>query len=98
MEHLWSQADASGGNRWQMRRARKRLKQAETVAVGCDQLPRGPDGKEGVDGSSPLEGSRRSPGNPGFFRRRGFANRAICGGCGAVVEQSDEKRLDFVVL
>jgi len=61
MEHLWSQADATGGNRWQMRRARKRLKQAETVAVGCDQLPRGPDGKEGVDGSSPSEGSAKTP-------------------------------------
>jgi len=48
MEHLWSQADATGDNRWQMRTARKRLKQAETVAVGCDQLPRGPDGKESM--------------------------------------------------
>jgi hypothetical protein len=28
MEHLWSPAGATGGNRWQMGRARKPLKQA----------------------------------------------------------------------
>ncbi len=53
MERLWSRAVAIGGNRWQMGRRRKRLKQAKTVAVGCDRLPPGPYGKEGVDGSSP---------------------------------------------
>src|SRR5919198_1504948 len=56
MERLWSRAVATGGNRWQMRRRRKRPKEAKTVAVGCDQLPPGPHGKEGVDGSSPSEG------------------------------------------
>ncbi len=45
MEHLWSQAGATGGNRSQMRQSRKRLKQA-------NRQP----GKEGVDGSSPSEG------------------------------------------
>jgi hypothetical protein len=49
MEHLWSQAVATDGNPWQMAREEKRLKQAKTVAIGCD-------GKEGVDGSSPSEG------------------------------------------
>src|SRR6266511_347045 len=49
MERLWSPAVATGGNRWQVGRPRRRLKQAKTVAVGCD-------GKEGVDGSSPSEG------------------------------------------
>jgi hypothetical protein len=63
MEHLWSQADATVGNRLQMTRARKWLKQGETVAVGCDRLPRGPDGKEGVDGSSPSECYSKSPAN-----------------------------------
>jgi hypothetical protein len=48
---------ATSGNRWQMGTPRKRLKQAETVAIGCDQLPQGPHGKEGVSGSSPEEGS-----------------------------------------
>ena len=35
--------------------AAKRLEQAKTVAVGCDWLPIGAHGKEGVDGSSPSE-------------------------------------------
>jgi hypothetical protein len=56
MERLWSLAVATSGNRWQMRRARKRRNQAKTVAMGCDQLPRPQNGKEGVDGSSPSEG------------------------------------------
>jgi hypothetical protein len=61
MERLWSLAVATSGNRWQMGTPRKRLKQAETVAIGCDQLPQGPDGKEGVDGSSPSEGFTVQP-------------------------------------
>jgi hypothetical protein len=56
MEHLWSRAVATGGNRWQMGLPRKRLEQAKTVAMGCDQLPGPQNGKEGVDGSSPSEG------------------------------------------
>jgi hypothetical protein len=48
MEHLWSPAVATGGNRWQMERPRKRLKKAKTVAVGCDQLPEAFHGKQGV--------------------------------------------------
>jgi hypothetical protein len=51
--------EPSGRNQWQPvanAEARKRLKQAKTVAVGCDQLPWDLDGKEGVDGSSPSEG------------------------------------------
>jgi hypothetical protein len=39
MEPLWSPAVATGGNPWQMRTPGKRLKEAKTVAVGCDQLP-----------------------------------------------------------
>jgi hypothetical protein len=46
MEHLWSPAVATGGNRWQMERPRKRLKKAKTVAVGCDQLPEAFHAKE----------------------------------------------------
>jgi hypothetical protein len=34
VEHLWSRAGANGGNRWQMRQARKRLKQADPQPVG----------------------------------------------------------------
>jgi hypothetical protein len=58
MEPLWSQAGATSGNQWQTLRAQKPPKQAKTVATGCHQLPIGAHGKEGVDGSSPSEGSR----------------------------------------
>jgi hypothetical protein len=61
MEHLWSPAVATDGSRWQLHRLRKRLKQAKAVATGCDQLPIGSHGKEGVDGSSPSEGSAKDP-------------------------------------
>jgi hypothetical protein len=40
-------AGATGGKRWQMERLRKRLKQAKTVAAGCDRLPETFHGKEG---------------------------------------------------
>ncbi len=50
----------TSGNRSQMGRPRKRLEQAKTVATGCDQLPIGAHGKEGVSGSSPEEGSAKS--------------------------------------
>ena len=84
--------EPSGRNPWQPVAnggTRKRLKQAKTVAVGCDQLPIGAHGKEGVDGSSPSEGSsqRKIPGNRGFmlskqhhgapphYRRDGYSAR-----------------------
>jgi hypothetical protein len=54
-------AVATGGNRWQTQQRRKRLKSAETVAVGCDRLPIGAHGNEGVDGSSPSEGLAKVP-------------------------------------
>ena len=44
--------EPSGRNRWQRVAndpSRTPLKQAETVAVGCDRLPRKCHGKEGVD-------------------------------------------------
>src|SRR5919201_5466604 len=61
MEPLWSPVVATGGNQWQIESPRKRQKQAETVAVGCDRLPIGAHGKEGVSGSSPEEGSGKDP-------------------------------------
>ena len=66
MEPLWSPVVATSGNRWQMRQLRNRLKQAKTVAVGCDRLPRERHGKEGVDGSSPSEGFYEVPANRVF--------------------------------
>jgi hypothetical protein len=50
----WSQPVAN-------RTASKRLIQAKTVAVRCDQLPESSHGKEGVSGSSPEEGSAKAP-------------------------------------
>jgi hypothetical protein len=61
MEPFWSRAVATGGKRWRMERLSKWLRQAETVDMGCDQLPESFHGKEGVDGSSPLEGSAKAP-------------------------------------
>ena len=61
MEPLWSPVVATGGNSSQIGRPRKPRKQAETVAVGCDQLPQQAHGKEGVDGSSPSEGFSEAP-------------------------------------
>jgi hypothetical protein len=54
--------EPSGRNRWQpvaIARPGKSRKEGKTVAVGCDQLPKSFHGKEGVDGSSPSEGSAR---------------------------------------
>jgi len=55
MERLWSLAGAISGNRWQMAGPRKRRNQAKTGATGCDQLPTGSHGKEGVDRARPFE-------------------------------------------
>ena len=59
MKPLWSPVVATVGNRWQITQARERRNQAKTVAAGCDQLPFAAHGKEGVDGSSPSEGSAK---------------------------------------
>ena len=48
MEPLWSPVVANSGNQSQIGRARNRQKQAETVAVSCDQLPETFHGKERV--------------------------------------------------
>ena len=48
-----------GRNQWQPLangKAEETAQIGETVAVGCDRLPIGAHGKEGVDGSSPSEG------------------------------------------
>jgi hypothetical protein len=61
MEPLWSPVVANGGNGAQIVLSPTPQKQAETFAVGCVQLPEGAHGKEGVDGSSPSEGSAKAP-------------------------------------
>ena len=60
MEHLWSPAGATGGNRWQMGHPRKPLKQADPQPVATHGNRFGAHGKEGVDGSSPSEGSEKT--------------------------------------
>jgi hypothetical protein len=83
MEHLWSRAVATGGNRWQMERPRKWLRQANSVAVGCDRLPRERHGKEGVDGSSRQRASAKAPQSAAFCLARTCRSPA-CGGYGAL--------------
>src|SRR5258707_2321194 len=61
MEPLWSPVVATGGNRSQIGCAQRGRKQAKPVAVGCHRLRFGAHGKEGVDGSSPSEGSAKEP-------------------------------------
>ena len=60
MEPLWSPVVATGGNRSQMQLPQEPQKHAKAVAVGCDRLPFRSHGKEGVDGSSPPEGSAKA--------------------------------------
>jgi hypothetical protein len=59
MEHLWSPAGATSGNESQMAPPRKRLKQADRQPVATHGNGFGAHGKEGVDGSSPSEGSAK---------------------------------------
>ena len=66
MEHLWSQAGATGGNRSQMRQGRNRLKYADRQRVATHGNGSAAHGKEGVDGSSPSEGLQ-NPRSRGFF-------------------------------
>jgi hypothetical protein len=72
VEPLWSPVVATGGNQWRIANGAKPLKQAKTVAVGCDQLPEAAHGKEGVDGSSPSEGSAK------VQQIRDFSFRLVC--------------------
>src|SRR5438094_1811110 len=58
-----------GCNWWQStanRTGAEAPKTSKTVAIRCDRLPREVHGKEGVDGSSPSEGSTKAPHNGGF--------------------------------
>jgi hypothetical protein len=48
MEPLWSPAVATVGNQWQIGSRGSRLKYAQIVAVGCDQLRETFHGKQGV--------------------------------------------------
>jgi hypothetical protein len=69
MKPLWSPAVATGGNRSQIDPPQKPRNQAKTIALGCEWLPIAAHGKEGVDGSSPSEGSAKAAQIGGFFCR-----------------------------
>jgi hypothetical protein len=74
-----------GCNWWQAVANRLGLKgrnQAKTVAVDCDRLAETFHGKEGVNGSSPLEGSAKAPQN-GVFCIRADLHFPRSLGCGA---------------
>jgi hypothetical protein len=68
--------EPSGRNRWQPVAnglANKTAQTSKTVAGDCDQLPKSFHGKEGVDRSSPSEGSAKAPEIGAFsyvFKRR----------------------------
>jgi hypothetical protein len=79
MEHIWSRAVATAGKRWQMGRARKRLKPAKTVAVGCHRLPEKFHGKEGVSGSSPEEGFAKAQRVAGAGELHQLVRRGVLG-------------------
>jgi hypothetical protein len=49
MEHLWSPAGATSGNRWQMGHHQKSLKQADPQPVATHGNRFGAHGKEGID-------------------------------------------------
>jgi len=61
MEPLWSPVVATGGNQSQLGSMLAPQKQAKTFAAGCARSLIGAHGKEGVDGSSPSEGSAKPP-------------------------------------
>jgi hypothetical protein len=54
MERLWNLAAATGGKPVQMRRGRKLLRQAKTVAAGCHRLPPKLHSKEGFKSAGGL--------------------------------------------
>jgi hypothetical protein len=60
VEHLWSRADATDGNRWQTQITRTPLHYLLSSAIACPYLPSMLHGKEGVDGSSPSEGFEKA--------------------------------------
>ncbi len=97
MSSLWSPVVATGGNQRQIDRAPKPQKQAKSVAIGCDRLLETFHRKEGVDGSSPSEGSK-IPAKRGFLLSRlvqpstSFARRAsMIGGSYRVAERGLNK-------
>src|SRR5260221_6588272 len=83
MEHLWSPAGATGGNRWQMEHALKPLKQADpqpSATHGNGSRAHGKEGSTVRVRQRALQKRRTSA----LLRSRRLAGSAACGGYGAV--------------
>ena len=91
MEHLWSQAGATSGNRGQIRQAQGRRKDAEPQPLATRGNVPSFDGKEGVDGSSPSEGSAKPPARRRFPAatkpEQPSGDREFAGGVGELVHE-----------
>jgi hypothetical protein len=61
MEHLWSRAGATSGKRSQTEHRRERSTRDDPQPFAAHGNLPSLDGKEGVNGSSPLEGSAKAP-------------------------------------
>ena len=83
MEHLWSPAGATSGNRWQMGHVRKPLKHADPQPVATHGNRFAAHGKEGVSGSSPEEGFEKVL-HSGLFPRSTFCICSTTIGRGAL--------------
>jgi hypothetical protein len=83
MEQLWNRGGATGRKRSARQTPINGLNERETVATGCHRLPFGSHGKEGVDGSSPSEGSAKTP-HVGASRSDPVARSPACIRYGAV--------------
>jgi hypothetical protein len=59
MERLWKNEEATRRERFSVLKPRNRLNKPNLFATRCHRLPTKSHGKEGVDGSSPSEGSKR---------------------------------------
>jgi hypothetical protein len=61
MDPLWSPAVANAGKGSRLTDRRNRLRWPKLFAIVCHPSPWSRHGKEGVDGSSPSEGSAKAP-------------------------------------
>jgi hypothetical protein len=73
--------EPSGRNQWQPVRAKHPVNKPKprNRCLGCHQLPMGAHGKEGVNGSSPLEGSATAPPLAGLFWPAEMRGRIMAG-------------------
>src|SRR5438309_11557491 len=76
MEHLWSPAGATGGNRWQIGRARKPLKQADRQPVATHGNRFAAHGKEGSTVRVRQRASQKGSKWPVFVASIAYAHRS----------------------